>query len=290
MPEGLAFRRPIVEPAVESMPSLQRGTLARFGRKSAFTPKPAPATLLALSFHFSRSTRATMVQSAQRPIISASHDAARTRFSQVDVARNYPGAFRDHRRDRRERACLLAAIRSIPAGSHVLDLPCGSGRLTRLLLEAGFTVTGADVSPKMVELARQRYSSWRATSSNYASPAEFELRDVMNTGYSDGQFDGVICNRLFHHFNEQSTRRAALAELRRICSGVLIVSFFNSFALDALRFRLAHMVRRTVPNDRVPIPYRSFASDVEAAGLRIRHSIAKQWGISPMWYLVMERA
>jgi SAM-dependent methyltransferase len=231
-----------------------------------------------------------MVQSAQRPIISASHDAARTRFSEVDVARNYPGEFRNHRRDRRERACLLDAIRNIPAGSHVLDLPCGSGRLTRLLLEAGHTVTGADVSPKMVELARQRHSNWRATASNNAGPAEFEIRDVMNTGYRDGQFGGVVCNRLFHHFNEASTRRAALAELRRICDGVLVASFFNSFALDAWRFHLSHMVTRTVPNDRVPIPYRSFASDVEAAGLKIRERIAKQWGISPMWYLVMERA
>jgi len=37
----------------------------------------------------------------------------------------------------------------------VLDLCCGTGRLSRLLLEQGYTVTGLDLSPHMLEHARR---------------------------------------------------------------------------------------------------------------------------------------
>jgi len=40
-------------------------------------------------------------------------------------------------------------------GAHVLDLCCGTGRLSRLLLEQGHTVTGLDLSPHMLEHARR---------------------------------------------------------------------------------------------------------------------------------------
>jgi len=37
---------------------------------------------------------------------------------------------------------------------HVLDVGCGAGPLTQALVEAGFTITGIDPSPELVELAR----------------------------------------------------------------------------------------------------------------------------------------
>jgi SAM-dependent methyltransferase len=43
----------------------------------------------------------------------------------------------------------------LPSG-HVLDLGCGSGVLSRHLLDAGFDVTGIDASPSMIDLARTR--------------------------------------------------------------------------------------------------------------------------------------
>jgi len=54
----------------------------------------------------------------------------------------------------------LAALRDLlppPAQhgeSHALDFGCGTGRVTRLLLDAGYRVTGYDISPNMVERAQ----------------------------------------------------------------------------------------------------------------------------------------
>jgi cyclopropane fatty-acyl-phospholipid synthase-like methyltransferase len=39
---------------------------------------------------------------------------------------------------------------AVPAGAHLLELGCGVGRLTRPLVERGFTVTAVDESPDML--------------------------------------------------------------------------------------------------------------------------------------------
>lgn len=114
----------------------------------------------------------------------------------------------------------------------------------------------------------------------------FEVRDVMNTGYQDGRFDGVVCNRLFHHFTEPDTRVAALWELRRISTGPLVVSFFNSFALDALRSRLKHALRGTEPYCRSYVSLRQFTAEMACAGLSVVETIPLLRGFSPMWYVV----
>lgn len=49
-------------------------------------------------------------------------------------------------------------LREIPAGGHILDLGCGHGKpVIARLLDKGYRVTGADLSPKMLERARQNF-------------------------------------------------------------------------------------------------------------------------------------
>ncbi len=52
---------------------------------------------------------------------------------------------------------VLAIIKG--AGIHdgrVVDLGCGSGLWARHLVDAGYDVTGVDISPDMIQIARQR--------------------------------------------------------------------------------------------------------------------------------------
>jgi SAM-dependent methyltransferase len=57
--------------------------------------------------------------------------------------------------DRREVARLIDLL-GLPAGSRVLDVPCGQGRHAHLLAEAGFDVDGLDLSRDLLERARAR--------------------------------------------------------------------------------------------------------------------------------------
>lgn len=49
-----------------------------------------------------------------------------------------------------------AALGSLPTGAKVLDLCCGDGRLTQLLVKRGYQVTGLDGSQEMLTYAQQR--------------------------------------------------------------------------------------------------------------------------------------
>ena len=82
------------------------------------------------------------------------------RFSSPAAASRYAPEFRRrHFRDWREKRAIARAMGYVPKGAHVLDLPCGTGRLTRLLLQAGFKVTCADLSKEMLELATKMEES-----------------------------------------------------------------------------------------------------------------------------------
>ncbi len=217
----------------------------------------------------------------------ASYERTIARFDAANVASQYPPAYGNSFRERREVLCIQKSLRLVKAGGSVLDLPCGTGRLTPILCSAGFRVTAADASPHMLSLAERRWQDQLEGTNPSSPPVEFHVQEVMQTSYDDGQFDGVICNRLFHHFNEPETRFAAFCELRRICRGTLIVSFFNSFAADALKFRLKHFWRGTTPADRIPIPLRSIQEEADRAGLEVVSRLAVMWGLSPLWYLVL---
>ena len=61
----------------------------------------------------------------------------------------------DLARDRREVARLIELL-GLPAGSRILDVPCGQGRHAHLLAEAGYDVDGVDLSQPLLDRARAR--------------------------------------------------------------------------------------------------------------------------------------
>jgi ubiquinone/menaquinone biosynthesis C-methylase UbiE len=58
-------------------------------------------------------------------------------------------------RDRQEGSRLIDLL-GLPAGSRILDVPCGQGRHAHLLAEAGFDVDGLDYSNDLLAVARKR--------------------------------------------------------------------------------------------------------------------------------------
>lgn len=64
---------------------------------------------------------------------------------------------------------LVLALSQPPPSAAVLDVGCGDGRHVRILAEAGFSVTGVDISDALVEKARQTSS---------VPGADFEVADA----------------------------------------------------------------------------------------------------------------
>ncbi|MBS0635591.1 MAG: class I SAM-dependent methyltransferase [Verrucomicrobia bacterium] len=73
-----------------------------------------------------------------------------------ELAEKYSSSDRlDHPQNRLPYAAWMKAVGNVE-GLEVLDLACGSGYSSRLLAQQGAKVTGIDVSPEMIALARQR--------------------------------------------------------------------------------------------------------------------------------------
>jgi len=73
-------------------------------------------------------------------------------------------------------------VTQLPARARVLDVGCGTGRPTaELLVAAGHDVTGVDVSPRMIEIARAQVPG-----------ARFEVADLRTLTCPAGQWDAVV--------------------------------------------------------------------------------------------------
>lgn len=220
-------------------------------------------------------------------LAGASHIAARQRFSSPAVAAKYPTAEKPSRRDLREWRCISRLMEGVSPAAPVLDLPCGAGRMTLRLLEAGFNVTAADTSRPMLQRAQASLAKHQSLAQ---IPLRFNYCDILNTPYENDAFKAILCNRLFHHFVEPATRQLALRELARICSGPIVLSFFRKHGVDAIRFQLKHAIRGSIPLDRVPISLCVLQQDANAAGLDLQMAIPTRWGISPQWYVKFGRS
>ena len=215
------------------------------------------------------------------------------RFNSEQAAIAYPNTFNlegysinAKRRYRRELALLDKAFSHFKPDSKILDLPCGTGRLSVLLADAGMRVTAADLSPKMVDSARETMGEFNEK--NPSQAVEFATANAMETNFADDQFDGVLCYRLLHHFHEAGQRRQIFKELRRINTGPIVATVFTSNALDyyVMRFRSLFTGKKHL--HRSYLPLKTFHEDFAAAGLTVVEAIPRMRGISPVWIFVLK--
>jgi ubiquinone/menaquinone biosynthesis C-methylase UbiE len=82
-------------------------------------------------------------------------------------------------------------------GSHLLDVPCGNGRLTFELARRGYRLTGVDLADEFIAEARSVQvemvdPSADADGSDFTAPVEF-LKGDMRQIEGDGIYDGAYC-------------------------------------------------------------------------------------------------
>lgn len=101
------------------------------------------------------------------------------------------------------------AVAQLSTGA-ILDVGAGPGRLAARIaqLAPGVTVTGLDLSPEMVDLARRR-----AASAGVVGRVRFEVGDVAAMPFRDGQFDLVVSSFSMHHWEDVP---GGLAEIHRV--------------------------------------------------------------------------
>jgi SAM-dependent methyltransferase len=135
-------------------------------------------------------------------------------------ARYYDADFRDYLED-------LPFYRELArrTGGPILELMCGTGRVLLPLAEAGHTITGVDISPAMLAVARERVAEL-----GLAERAALVEGDVRSAPLPAGQFAlAFVAINSFMHLEAVRDQLACLSNVRRALAprGLLVLDLFN---------------------------------------------------------------
>ena len=144
-------------------------------------------------------------------------------------------------------------------GKAILDAACGPGKYAEILLSEGATVTGIDLSPKMVALAQTRNKG----------TGHFYVHDLAKPLEREGSesYDTVLCALAFHYVEDWNP---TLQEFYRVLKpqGQLIISiehpFFEYTYFKSEQYFEVENVKATWKGFGKPIEVNSFRRPLEA--------------------------
>jgi len=145
-----------------------------------------------------------------------SEDASRTRESYDELAATYTERlFTELAGKPLDRHLLNRLAEDVRGHGLVADLGCGPGHVSRYLHDQGVRMLGIDLSPRMIDSARQR-----------SPDIEFRVGDMRALDLPAGALAGIVAFYSLIHIGEPEMG-ATLRELRRVLApgGLLLVAF-----------------------------------------------------------------
>jgi ubiquinone/menaquinone biosynthesis C-methylase UbiE len=167
-----------------------------------------------------------------------------------------------------EQPAMNALLDGIASG-RALDAACGTGRLTRMLLDHGHDVTGVDASEAMLERARVN-----------ASEASLHRGSLLHLPFPDASFDVVCCGLALTHV---LLLQPAIEELARVLreGGRLLLSDVHPVAVATgshAFFRYPDDSRGVVRNELHW--HGEYLDAFASAGLRVRRCLEPRFSQS----------
>jgi ubiquinone/menaquinone biosynthesis C-methylase UbiE len=184
-------------------------------------------------------------------------------------------------RYRREDAIITEWLRRLPAGAHVLDLPCGTGRMVNNITGLGLRYTGGDISEFMIEEAKKE-------AAGNPNVLRFVKADLERLPFADNSFDCIIIWRILHHQADPRVRERMLAEAARVSRRWVMISFHHSLSATALRKFVQRTCFGKVQNGR-PITHWRLRREAERSGLRLVETKGLRKYVSINWYACLEK-
>ena len=160
-------------------------------------------------------------------------------------------------RDLRKQRAIARALAELQGVASVLDVPCGTGRMTGFVRGRELRYVGVDAATAMLEQAHGKHGD-----------ARFVAGSLAQLPFADGSFDVVLCIRLMHLVRDATLRAAFLREARRVARKAVIVDYRQNRALRVWlgTARAAVGWRKRAPGALAPSV---IENEIAAAGLRV---------------------
>jgi ubiquinone/menaquinone biosynthesis C-methylase UbiE len=160
----------------------------------------------------------------------------------------------------------------------VLDIPCGTGRIARLLVQRRYDLVCGDISQQMLEVARGQLAD---------AAAEFLPLDIYDLPFPSDSFDCVCCIRLFQHLTSDQ-RMLALRELARVSKRYVIANAMYTSMYYGLVRRVRLALGRYAP--RYTMSEQEMKHELTGAGLTLVRRIFPQPGYGGNVVMLMEKS
>ena len=165
------------------------------------------------------------------------------------------------------REAILSWLPADLRGARILDAGCGPGAMAVELARRGACVVGVDVSPSLIELARERWPHDLGQ-----GDADFVIGDMLDS--SHGMFDYVVAMDSLIHYEGPDIARAVGSLATRTRSAIIFTIAPRTPAL-----LLMHALGRLFPRgDRAPAIAPVSRQTIE--GLMQSHEHLEAWRVA----------
>jgi SAM-dependent methyltransferase len=152
---------------------------------------------------------------------------------------------------RKESAVIATwlAERGILPGAEILDAGCGTGRYSIELARRGYAVHGIDLSPELVEVARQSIRE-------PAGSVSFEVGDIL--ALPNNEYAGILCRGVLNDIVEDEQRDGVFASFSQVLrrNGVLVLDV-REWKASAERKAREPLFRKRVSTERGELTFTS---------------------------------
>ena len=165
------------------------------------------------------------------------------------------------RRDKLERDFIR---KSVDPGGHVLEVGCGTGRITSVLLEIAESVTAVDISGEMLNVLQSKFGR--------RSNLELIEGDLsrLETLLTSRRFSTVVCLRVLPHIEDVGKALKTLTDFALPGEQVLF-DLWNNQSLVGLGRKLGRR-RHRIPTFHQR--YDRMLQVIESAELEIKHELS----------------
>ena len=167
-------------------------------------------------------------------------------------------------------ANVLARIRDagrLTKNARVLDVACGPGIVVEALAPAAYEVVGCDITPEMLEKARERCAKAGLDNARF-TPGRAEALP-----FPDASFDVVVSRSAVHHFPDPSAAFREMARVVKPGGRIVTVDVQSSEAPEESALHNALEILRDPSHVRM-LPKSELHGALAAAGLAIEQVVS----------------